>query len=239
MRDLALSFDNPLAKLAQAHRILASEGHGDGTLGHVSFRDHAGRGLWIKRAEIGMDEVNSLEDLLLVDFSGHVLEGSGDLHSEWPLHAAVLQTQAEIHSVVHTHARNASLLSASEYSIEPLTTEGGYFVLDPVRIFDAPRAHIDDEPSASAMANFLGKGPAILVRNHGLVTCGPTIEAATLAALYVERAALAQIFAIASPGTFKAAGPEQMTNRAMMLRSDRFVEQTFAYYARRISSVCC
>jgi L-fuculose-phosphate aldolase len=221
--------------LAQAHRILAGEGHGDGTLGHVSFRDPAGRGVWLKRAEIGMDEVNSPEDLLLVDFSGRIIEGSGDLHSEWPIHAAVLQSQAEIHSVVHTHARNASLLSASECSIEPLTTEGGYFVLDPVRIFDAPRAHIDDESSACAMAAFLGKGPAILVRNHGLVSCGPTIEVATLAALYVERAASAQIFAIACPGAFKAALPEQMTNRAMMLRSDRFVQQNFAYYARSSS----
>src|ERR1700728_5361116 len=84
-----MSFDHTLVKLAQAHRILAGEGHGDGTLGHVSFRDPAGRGWWLKRAEIGMDEVNSPEDLLLVDFSGRIIEGSGDLHSEWPIHAAV------------------------------------------------------------------------------------------------------------------------------------------------------
>jgi len=219
-------------KLAQAYRILADEGHGDGTLGHVSLRDPEGRGFWLKRAEIGMDEVACADDFLLVDFDGQVRHGSGDLHSEWPIHAAVLQSQGHIHSIVHTHARNASLLSASQSTIDPLTTEGGYFALDPVQTFEASSAHIDTHESARSMAEFLGGRPAMLVRNHGLVSCGPSIEVATLAALYLERAAALQILALAHPTIFRAARPEQMTGRAMMLKSRRFVEQNFAYYAR-------
>jgi L-fuculose-phosphate aldolase len=184
-----------------------------------------------------MDEVAGSEDLLLVDFDGHVQHGNGDLHSEWPIHAAVLRSQEHIHSIVHTHARNASLLSASQSTIDPLTTEGGYFALEPVRTFEAPRAHIDDQESARAMAAFLEGRPVMLIRNHGLVSCGQTIEVATLAALYAERAAALQILALGCPGTFQAARPEQMTGRAMMLKSDRFVEQNFAYYARVASKM--
>ena len=231
-RMAALTLSDSLVKLAQAHRILAAEGHADGTLGHVSFRDPEGRGFWLKRAEIGMDEVAGPADLLLVDFSGRVQEGKGDLHSEWPLHAAVLAGNHDFQSVVHTHARHASLISASDVGIEPLTTEGGYFALDPIRTFDAPRAHIDDSDLAAAMAAFLGTSPAILIRNHGLVSCGATIEMATLAALYLERAAVVQLLAVHRAGHFRAAKPEQMTGRAMMLRSRNFVEQNFAYYAR-------
>lgn len=229
----APDLDHALSILAQAHRILAAAGQGDGTLGHVSLRDPAGRGFWLKRAEIGLDEVMDRTDMLLVSFSGIVLEGRGGLHSEWPLHAEVLTARDHLHAVVHTHAVAASLLSASDTTIHPFTTDGGYFTARPVPNFHAPRAHIDDSALARDMAHAMGDGPALLIRNHGLVTAGRTVELATLVALVLDRAAAAQLQAMALPGQLRSATAGEMAGREAMLRSDGFVAQTFAYYARR------
>ena len=76
-----------LLELARAHRILNLEGHNDMSLGHLSLRDPSGRGLWLKRGNIGLEEVISEGDFILIGFDGEVLEGDGIRHLEWPIHA--------------------------------------------------------------------------------------------------------------------------------------------------------
>ena len=80
-----------LRDLARAHRILDLEGHNDMSLGHLSLRDPLGRGLWLKRGNIGLEEVTEA-DFILIDYDGNVLEGDGIRHLEWPIHAEILRS---------------------------------------------------------------------------------------------------------------------------------------------------
>lgn len=221
-----------LSRLAQAHRILAAQGHGDGTLGHVSIRDPRGRGFWLKRSEIGMDEVTGERDLLLVNFEGAVLAGAGGLHSEWPIHAAPMLHDPSVQAVVHTHARSAALLSAADLTITPLTSDGAYLAAHPVRVYRAPRAHIDNRDLAEDMLAAMGVGSLLLVRNHGIVTRAASLEVATLTAVFAERAAETQLKALAAGSIFSEAAPEEVAGRAEMLRSPTFAVQNFDYHAR-------
>lgn len=224
-----------LLRLAQAHRILAAQGHGDGTLGHVSVRDPQGRGFWLKRSDIGMDEVTGERDLLLVGFDGEVLAGTGGLHSEWPIHAAPMLHDLSVQAVVHTHARAAALLSAADLTITPLTSDGAYLAAHPVRVHRAPRAHIDDRSSAEDMLATMGAGPLLLVRNHGIVTRAASLEIATLTAMFAERAAETQLKALAAGSIFSEAAPEEVAGRAAMLKSPTFTVQNFDYHARHVA----
>ena len=67
--DIATGLEN----LARGYRIIAANGHLDATLGHLSWRDPEGRGLWMKCQEIGLDEVEA-SHLHLIDWEGNVLE---------------------------------------------------------------------------------------------------------------------------------------------------------------------
>ena len=225
-----------LTRLAQAHRVLAAQGHADGTLGHVSLRDPYGRGFWLKRSDIGMDEVSTQEDLLLVDFSGVVLAGEGGLHSEWPIHAAPMIADTAIQSVVHTHARAASLLSAADLTVTPLTSEGGYLGAHPVDVYRAAGAHIDDLATAREMVGAMGNGLALLIRNHGIVTRGASLELATLAAMFLERAAELQLRAMCIDARFTAASPDEVRGRTKMLESETFLRQNFDQYVRKLGN---
>jgi ribulose-5-phosphate 4-epimerase/fuculose-1-phosphate aldolase len=81
MADMDTATRERLTEAARACRILDMEGHGDMTLGHLSVRESDGRGLWMKRNQIGLGEVLGSEDFVLVDWDGQQIAGSGGRHS--------------------------------------------------------------------------------------------------------------------------------------------------------------
>src|SRR5258706_7172894 len=97
------SLRDSLERLAIACRILEMEGHGDMTLGHLSMRDPEGRGFWMKRRKVGLGEIVSAEDFVLVDMDGNKIAGSGERHSEWPIHSENFRLRGDINAVAHTH----------------------------------------------------------------------------------------------------------------------------------------
>ena len=99
------------------------EGHNDITLGHMSLRDPRGRGLWLKKARRGLDEVFDAEDYVLIDFDGKLLEGE-PCHSEWPIHTEIMKARPDVTVVGHTHAYYSVLFSAAEQELAALNHEG-------------------------------------------------------------------------------------------------------------------
>ncbi len=84
-----------LIEAARACRILEMEGHGDMTLGHLSVRDDAGAGFWMKRNRIGLGEVLGPDDFVLVDWDGKQIAGSGGRHSEWPIRSEIFRKRSD------------------------------------------------------------------------------------------------------------------------------------------------
>ena len=107
--------------------MLAAEGHNDMSLGHLSLRDPGGRGFWLKRGNIGLEEVIGPGDFILLDFDGQVLDGTGLRHLEWPIHAEILRARPDVNVVAHTHPFHATVLSATTEQIRPYTNEGVWF----------------------------------------------------------------------------------------------------------------
>ncbi len=224
-----------LEALVSAHQILHREGHGDGILGHVSLRDPEQAGFWIKRADIGLDEVVGEHSFMLLGFDGVRLHGDGPCHSEWPIHAETMRAQNHINSVVHTHAPSSALLSSTDQPLVGLTSEGAYFEGTHVPLFEAGKAHIDERSTASKMAAALNGGLALLIKNHGLITCGLSVAQATIVAFYLDRAAAIQIRALSLGVNCCPADPQHVRDRAAMLHDPSFIERTFAYLARAAS----
>ena len=108
-------------------RVLAREGHGDLVWGHVSARDPEGRGVWIKRAGLGFDEVWP-DDVILVSPGGEVVHGEGRRHAEYPIHTEVAAVRGDVGAVAHTHAPHAVAFGALDRPLLPLSHEGTLFV---------------------------------------------------------------------------------------------------------------
>lgn len=178
--------------LGVAHRILAMEGHNDITLGHMSLRDPHGKGLWLKKASRGLDEIFTSEDFVLIDFDGHLLQPEGPLHSEWPIHTEIMRSRPDVNVVGHTHAYYSVLFSAAEQELAALNHEGANLVGNLAR-FRETAGLINTGALGRALAQSLGELSVVLMKNHGITFVGASVEEATMFGMFVERACKAQI----------------------------------------------
>ncbi len=186
MDQMSNSLRADLDELARACRVFELEGHGDRVVGHMALRDPDGRGIWMKRAGIALGEVFDSRDFVLLDWDGKQIGGDGRSHNEWPIHTEIMKQRPEINVTAHTHPFYASVYSASE---EPLRTVVPRSTTQPVRPprWDGPADLINTVEAADSMTKAMGAGTAILLRNHGIVTCGVDICDPVLVGIALEK----------------------------------------------------
>ena len=180
-------------------RILGLEDQGDFVWGHVSARDPDGRGVWMKAAGLGFDEIGA-EQVILVSWDGEVLEGEGRRHIEYPIHTELMRARPDVGAVVHTHAPWSVAFASTERPLRPLSHEGTLFVPPQIARFTLTGDLIMTRELGEALAACVGGRNAALMVHHGLVACGADVPAAVMTAVFLERACRANIRAIAGGG---------------------------------------
>ena len=223
-----------LTDLARACRILEMEGHGDMTLGHLSLRDPAGRGFWMKRNRIGLGEVLGPDDFVLVDWDGQQIAGTGGRHSEWPIHSEIFRARADVQVVAHTHPFHACVFSASLDPLLPFTLDADYFIDVPRH--EADVALITTKEEGAALAHSLGDAFAVLMGNHGVTFCGATVPQTTCVGVFLEKACKAQL---AGQGAgFRASLPEPSVRekRHRQIMTPVHWEHSWNYFCRKLAA---
>lgn len=185
--------------VATASRVLAAYGHGDLLWGHASCRDPAGRGVWIKAAGWALEEARS-DRVHLLDDEGCVIAGDGHPHNEFPIHTEIMRARPDVGGVVHTHSPNAVALAAAGQPLRPVSHAATMFVPPAVPRFEATGDLILTPELGRAVAFALGDASAVFLVNHGIVTVGPELRAATVAAVLLERACKQQLRTAAANG---------------------------------------
>ena len=181
-------------KLTNAGRVLTSQDQGDFVAGHVTVRlpDDPGRFL-MKPATIGLDEMTT-DNIITVDLDGHKVGGTMPRHNEVFIHSEVLRARPDVQCVIHTHAPHAVAFSSLGKELVPVNNEAGYFY-KALPIFTATSDLIVSPERGKQVAECLGKHGACILRNHGIVTAGRSIEDAVWIALKLERACRVQLMA--------------------------------------------
>jgi L-fuculose-phosphate aldolase len=222
-----------LRTLARAHRILDLEGHNDMSLGHLSMRDPDGSGFWLKRGNIGLEEVIGPEDFVLLDFDGTVLDGTGIRHLEWPIHSEILRLRPDVNVVAHTHPFHATVLSATTEEIRPYTNEGVWFA-DGVRHFKLTSDLVNTPELGVELAGALGSTAAVLLKNHGAAFVGADVREVTLAGVFLEKAARVQLTLAASGLEHSYPDSDEIRQKRLTIYPDRAVENFWQYYNRKL-----
>lgn len=179
-------------KLALACNILAMGGHGNLTLGHASARRSGQTYLHMNRHDLGLEEITS-EDMIIIDFEGNQRGGAGRAHSEYPIHSEIYKMYPHINCVIHTHPFYSIVVGATEGTIRTISHEGSLFAGIPV--FVETSLLIRTPALGEAVARCLNGHRALLMRNHGVVVTGASVEEATVYAVLLERAARLQVTA--------------------------------------------
>lgn len=222
-----------LADVARAHRILEIEGHGDMSMGHLSFRDPFGRGLWLKRGNLALSEVVG-DDFILIDFDGNVLEGTGLRHLEWPLHAEIMKARPDVNFVGHSHSHYATVLGASDETLKPYNNHGVWFAYEGVPRFAETSHIITTVPLGIAAAKTLGNASALLLANHGVAFVGATVPEVTLAGIFLEKAARFQVDLKASGFSPIEPDPEETREKFDRIYPPKAQHNFWTYFNRRL-----
>lgn len=229
----AVEIDSALAtKLALACRILAMSGHGDLTLGHVTARRPGDSYLYMKPAGLGLEEVTP-EDIIVIDLEGNKVFGQRQRHSEYPIHTEIYKEYQYINCVIHTHPFYATILGASNISLKPISQDGVLFTNIPV--FDETTELIRTSAQGQAVARRLNGHRALLLRNHGVVVVGNSVEEATVYAFLLERAAKVQVVA-SLLGSTSYSSEEENSRKLEQIYHPANIQAFWDYLVRRLSA---
>jgi L-fuculose-phosphate aldolase len=229
----APSLDVILEELAVAHRVLATEGHGFGTIGTAALRDPLGRGFWTKRTGIGMEEVFGPAEMVLIDFDGTRVAGSGGVPLHWRLRSAIFRARPDVNAIVYAPSFYASVFSATGRALLPVTDEGKHFDFN-VPIFGQWTGWLLDPDLCDQMVATLGDARGMLLKNNSSVAVAGSVPVAALRAIFLEKACEMQLAAEGSGYEWSWIHKDDAGMPGMTLDDPRQVENFWSYYLRRL-----
>lgn len=230
------SIANALEDAARAHRILELEGHGDMSMGHISYRDPFGRGLWLKRGNLALSEVVG-DDFILIDFDGNVLEGTGLRHLEWPLHAEIMRARPDVNFVGHSHSHYATVLGATGEELGAYNNHGVWFADHGVPRFNDTSQIVTTVELGVEVAKQLGEAEAILLKNHGVAFVGDNVAEMMLAGIFLEWAAKFQLDLLSAGVQADLPDHEETVEKRRRIYPPKAQRNYWMYFNRKLERV--
>ncbi|MBL5974384.1 MAG: class II aldolase/adducin family protein [Candidatus Leucobacter sulfamidivorax] len=219
--------------VALSSRIMAASGSGDFIWGHVSVRDPEGRGVWLKQASWGLEEITP-DRVHLVNGAGEVLSGGGQRHSEYPIHTEIMAARPDVGGVVHVHSRYSVALAAAGVELLPVSHEGNYFAPHGVPRFTETADLILTPELGRSVALSLGEATALFLVNHGVAVVGPDLESATVGAVVLDRACQQQLITQGYGGDPSWSGPVESLSKRENVYNAKAVSQVWDYLVRQL-----
>jgi len=126
--------------------------------------------------------------VLFIDSSGKVLGGDGDVSSEVALHLKAYCIRGDINAIIHAHPPYASAFACTGKEL-PIDLLSEVIVKLGKKIPIAPFALPSSEQTAEIAEPFIREFNGFLLKNHGAVTLGRTLEEAFLRMELIEHLA--------------------------------------------------
>lgn len=155
--------------------------------GHISVRIPGTDRFLINPHPISRAEVKP-EDVLTFDPDGNRLEGKWNLPSELPMHARTYRAREDVQSVAHLHNRMVVVLSMADRPLIPASNTGTFFGPGPMPVYSDP-ALIHTNEQGDQVARTLGRSDAAILRGHGSIVVGKSIEWTFAACIDLEESA--------------------------------------------------
>jgi ribulose-5-phosphate 4-epimerase/fuculose-1-phosphate aldolase len=185
-------------RLAAALRIFAKLGFDEGIAGHITARDpERSDHFWVNPFGLHFGLVRA-RDLILVNDRGDVVEGDKLVNqAAFAIHSQVHTARPDVVAAAHAHSVYGKSWSSLGKLLDPLNQDACSFYQDHT-IFEDYSGVVLDPKEGQKIAKTLGQNKAIILRNHGLLTVGHTVDEAAWWFIAMERCCQAQLLAEAA-----------------------------------------
>jgi ribulose-5-phosphate 4-epimerase/fuculose-1-phosphate aldolase len=194
--------------LAAAYRLVALFKWDDLIFTHISARvPGEGHAFLINPYGLMFEEITA-SSLVKIDLDGRKLDDSPHPINPagFTIHSAVHAARPDAQCVLHTHTLNGVAVSAQRDGLLPIS-QHSIFVLSSLAYHDYEGVALRDDEKPR-LVNDLGAKHFLMLRNHGLLTVGPTIADAFQAMYFFEASCTIQVRAQAGGGSLTTIHPD-------------------------------
>ncbi len=194
--------------LAAAFRLFSRFGFDEGVAGHITARDPERLDhFWVNPFGMHFGQIR-VSDLILVNHEGDVVEGDRPVNgAAFAIHSRVHAARPEVVAAAHAHAMYGKSWATLGRLLDPITQDACAFY-DDHGLFADYTGIVYETSEGVRIAQALGQKKAAILRNHGMLTVGQTVEEAAWWFITMERSCQAQLLAEAV-GTPVKIGHEQ------------------------------
>jgi ribulose-5-phosphate 4-epimerase/fuculose-1-phosphate aldolase len=187
--------------LAALYRLVAHHRWTDLIYTHISARVPGPENHFLINDYRRMFHEMRASDLVKIDVDGNVVEGGETASSKvvnaagFTIHSAVHMARHDLTCVIHTHTSAGIAVSAQKHGLLPISQHAlKYYGCLSYHGYEGIALDLDERDRLVAD---LGQNKAMILRNHGLLAGGRSIQEAWAEIYYLERACQAQIAALA------------------------------------------
>jgi ribulose-5-phosphate 4-epimerase/fuculose-1-phosphate aldolase len=179
-----------LADLAAASRILAAQGVVDG-FGHVSLRHPDAPSRYLMGRSIAPALVTP-DDIIEYDLDSNPVNAGGrSSFLERFIHGEIYKARPDVMAVVHSHSPSVIPFGLTGAKLQAMYHNAAFLaqgvpVFDIREKFGATDMLVGNAEKGVALAQVMGRKDVVLMRAHGGVACGPTLQSAVFRAVYTE-----------------------------------------------------
>jgi L-ribulose-5-phosphate 4-epimerase len=170
-------------ELVRLNQALPEYGLVTWTSGNVSIRDPETGYVAIKASGVKFPDLTP-ETMVVVDLEGSMVEGELNASSDTASHLYIYRHRPDVYGIVHTHSNYATAFAAQGKPIPVYLTAQADEFGGPIPC--GGFALIGGEQIGRIVVESIGSSRAVLLKNHGVFTIGPTGETALKAAVMVE-----------------------------------------------------
>ncbi|OAL04735.1 arad-like aldolase/epimerase [Phaeosphaeriaceae sp. SRC1lsM3a] len=215
-----------LSHMAGAFRVFARKGFTEGMSGHISVRDpEHPHTFWTNPLGKHFATMKA-SDMVLVDYDGNVVGGNRSRPANaagFLIHSAVHKARPDVTAACHCHGKAGKAWSTFARKLEMINQDVTYFYGDAQAVYHEFGGIVFSEEEGQRLAAALGpKGKGLILRNHGLLTVGETVDEAAYLYTLMERSCEIQLMveAAAANGLPKVYVDEEAAAYTFKMASD-------------------
>ena len=200
-------------ELALAYRLFDHFGWHELIYNHITVRVPGEEGRFLINPFGLMYREITASNLVKIDLEGRVLSTPPRRVNPagFVVHAAVHSFRDDAQAVIHSHTTAGQAVSCQRQGLLPLSFASVFFH-ERLAYHDFEGITLDRD-ECSRLARDLGASNAMILRNHGLLTCGPSLAHAFVLHYQLQRACEVQVAAQAG-GVSVCLVPEEVATRA-------------------------
>ncbi|KAI1268852.1 class II aldolase and Adducin domain-containing protein [Xylariaceae sp. FL1019] len=194
-------------RLALAFRIFAKQGFDEGVAGHITVRDPVDPAtFWVNPFGVAWPLLRA-SDLIRVNHEGEVVDGGpvrllnvaapDNMTVAYMIHSAVHEARPDVNAVAHSHSIYGRAFATLGRPLDIITQDACAFYND-IAHYDSFGGIVLGPEEGQRIVEALGQKKAAILANHGLLTCGQSVESCVFWFNSLEKCCHAQLLADAA-----------------------------------------